>query len=62
MCVILCLNNFCLSCSLIYFVHVICRLGCLVVLVAVVIHISLLALDLTQFGDDEKNPGPLSGL
>ena len=38
--------------------HLISRLGCLVVLVAAVIEDFLFVLDLTQFGDVEKNPGP----
>ena len=45
-----------------YFFHLMCRLSCLVVLVAAVIPSSLFVLDLTQFGDVEKNPGPNSGL
>ena len=44
------------------FVPLIYRLGCLVVLVAVIIQSFLFVLDLTQFGDVEINPGPNSGL
>ena len=60
--VMLSYNDFKLSCSLIHFVHLIFRLGYLVLLVAVVIQSSSSVLDLTQFGDVEKNPGPMSGL
>ena len=45
-----------------HFVPLIYRLGCLVVLVAVIIQSSSFVLDLTQFGDVEKNPGPKSAL
>ena len=37
------------------------RLICLVALVSTVLASSLFVLDLTQFGDVEKNPGPNSG-
>ena len=45
-----------------YFVPLIYRLGCRVVLVAVIIQSCSFILDLTQFGDVEINPGPNSGL
>ena len=45
-----------------YFVYLICRLGCLVLLVTAVVQSSSSVLDLTQFGDVEKNPGPHTGL